>query len=321
MFSVKNLQIYRGNTSASSQGKDTAVIHTYKDLTATVANIKDTLPPYLGQGANQDSIAIGDHFVIVGSDTTFFTRILSLNPFTVSTDYFSGASGLSIGAPIAATDDNGAIIDGNTLHLEIADETHSGIMTHGTQDFGGEKNFHNNLFVTEPPNGIIVQKDTGSFGVALITNDATASPGFAIQDAAFPSQVQAFIYNRTGFTAPNPQVYILSGNNAGLILDNTDESVTIGNKIKADTIIEKITNNGVNIENVLLKDGGIAIGTLSPDASATIDINSTTQGFLLPRMTTIQMNAIASPAAGLQIFDTTTSQFMGYNGTAWVILG
>ena len=56
-------------------------------------------------------------------------------------------------------------------------------------------------------------------------------------------------------------------------------------------------------------------------ASAVLDVTSTTQGFLPPRMTTAQMNAISSPAEGLMVFDTDTKQWMGYNGTSWVIMG
>jgi len=66
---------------------------------------------------------------------------------------------------------------------------------------------------------------------------------------------------------------------------------------------------------------GVAIGTATADASSILDLTSTTEGFLPPRMTTVQMNAIGSPAEGLMIFDTTTKQWMGYNGTSWVILG
>ncbi|MDN3658610.1 hypothetical protein QWZ08_23395, partial [Ferruginibacter paludis] len=40
----------------------------------------------------------------------------------------------------------------------------------------------------------------------------------------------------------------------------------------------------------------------TPDASAMVDIKSTAKGFLLPRMTTTQQNAIPSPATGLLIF-------------------
>ena len=46
----------------------------------------------------------------------------------------------------------------------------------------------------------------------------------------------------------------------------------------------------------------IAIGTTSPDASAIIDATSTTKGFLPPRMTQVQMNAIESPAEGLMVY-------------------
>jgi len=66
---------------------------------------------------------------------------------------------------------------------------------------------------------------------------------------------------------------------------------------------------------------GMAIGAATADTSAILDLTSTTEGFLPPRMTTVEMNAIGSPASGLMVFDRTTSQWMGYNGSSWVILG
>ena len=50
----------------------------------------------------------------------------------------------------------------------------------------------------------------------------------------------------------------------------------------------------------------VGIGTTTPDSSAALEIKSNSQGFLPPRMTTTQRNAIANPAEGLQIFNTTT---------------
>ncbi|MDB9910955.1 discoidin domain-containing protein [Flavobacteriaceae bacterium] len=46
------------------------------------------------------------------------------------------------------------------------------------------------------------------------------------------------------------------------------------------------------------------IGTNSPDPSAVLDLTSTTQGFLPPRMTYAQMTAIVSPTAGLTVYCT-----------------
>jgi hypothetical protein len=60
------------------------------------------------------------------------------------------------------------------------------------------------------------------------------------------------------------------------------------------------------------------IGTIAPDASAILDISSTTKGLLLPRVNLLQRNLIASPATGLIIYQTdNTPGFYVYNGSAW----
>lgn len=56
------------------------------------------------------------------------------------------------------------------------------------------------------------------------------------------------------------------------------------------------------------------------DASAILDVKSTNKGMLVPRMTTAQRTAIASPAKGLLVFDNDTGDFWFYNGTAWTSL-
>lgn len=63
---------------------------------------------------------------------------------------------------------------------------------------------------------------------------------------------------------------------------------------------------------------GIGIGSTNPPhSSAALDVNSTTKGLLIPRMTTAERNAIVSPLKGLQVFDNTTNSFWYFNGTAW----
>ena len=65
----------------------------------------------------------------------------------------------------------------------------------------------------------------------------------------------------------------------------------------------------------------VGIGTATPDASAKLDIASTTQGLLPPRMTTVQRDAIVSPATGLVIFNTTTNSLEYKSSTGWVTGG
>jgi microcystin-dependent protein len=54
--------------------------------------------------------------------------------------------------------------------------------------------------------------------------------------------------------------------------------------------------------------------------SAMLDVKSTNKGMLVPRMTTAQRTAIASPAKGLLVFDNDTGDFWFYNGIAWTSL-
>lgn len=59
----------------------------------------------------------------------------------------------------------------------------------------------------------------------------------------------------------------------------------------------------------------------SQEVSAILALQSTSQGFLPPRMDTTARDAITTPATGLEIYNTTTSQTEVYNGTLWTSMG
>lgn len=67
--------------------------------------------------------------------------------------------------------------------------------------------------------------------------------------------------------------------------------------------------------------GRTAFGTTSaPNASALVDIVSTTAGLGLPSMTTAQVNAISSPRDGLIVYDSDTDTVKLRSNSAWVEL-
>lgn len=66
--------------------------------------------------------------------------------------------------------------------------------------------------------------------------------------------------------------------------------------------------------------GVVGFGTDEPADSARVEISSTNQGFLPPRMTTAQRDAISSPAEGLEVYNLTTHKKNFYNGTAWEVV-
>jgi len=76
-----------------------------------------------------------------------------------------------------------------------------------------------------------------------------------------------------------------------------------------------------NVDRLRIEsNGNVLINTTTDVASSKLTIESTTQGFLCPRMTTTQKNAIASPATGLMVFDLTLGLISVYNGTIWISL-
>jgi hypothetical protein len=63
--------------------------------------------------------------------------------------------------------------------------------------------------------------------------------------------------------------------------------------------------------------GAVVINSVSPNASSVLQADSTTQGFLPPRMTNAQMLAIATPSEGLVVYDTTNRKLCCYDGGTW----
>lgn len=84
--------------------------------------------------------------------------------------------------------------------------------------------------------------------------------------------------------------------------------------LKGDTGASPFTLNGTS---AVYTAGSVGIGASPPATAAALDVSSTTKGFLPPRMTTSQRDAISSPPAGLTVYNTTTNRLNFYNGSGW----
>ena len=71
---------------------------------------------------------------------------------------------------------------------------------------------------------------------------------------------------------------------------------------------------------VLTNAGSLLLGTSTENTSAALNVTSTTQGVLFPRMTTSEKNAIASPAAGLVVYDTTLNKLCVRTASSWEVI-
>jgi uncharacterized protein (TIGR02145 family) len=82
----------------------------------------------------------------------------------------------------------------------------------------------------------------------------------------------------------------------------------------------EVVGAGTTSATTALKVGNASSTILTVRNDGLVEISSTTQGFLPPRMSTNERNAIASPATGLVIFNTTTSSLETRKSTGWVSL-
>jgi hypothetical protein len=85
-------------------------------------------------------------------------------------------------------------------------------------------------------------------------------------------------------------------------------------QIGSSAIINPWVLSGNDVYNLT---GNVGIGTSTPNGSALLDLSSTSKGFLPPRMTTTQRNAISGATTGLVIYNTTINQLETYTGNAW----
>ena len=119
----------------------------------------------------------------------------------------------------------------------------------------------------------------------------------------------AYIASNTLYLAP------ADADNAGIV--STATQTFVGEKtFNSDlTVNGKITSSNTDRSTFA---GKLTVGTNSDTtSSAVLEASSTTQGFLPPRLTTTQRDAITTPVAGLTIWNTTNTQLEVYDGSYW----
>ena len=286
---------------------------------STAANTKFLVTGTADSALTASTEALGVHFDLAqarqhATGTLAAQRDVRISP---STHSFVGASALTLaaalsidGPPLGGT--NATITNSSAIHVPTS------AVTNVTNSYGlsiaattGATNNYAGIFTG------------GNVGVG------TAAPGTPIHVAA----TNATVYTPTSAALAIPANILTTIEN----LDTTDSTASllgfvtrsggavnrsfignVSNSAGGSIIFGHRTGTTSYAERMRIDYlGNLGIGTSSPNANAILDVVSTTKAFMPPRMTTAQKNAVASPTAGMVVYDTDMKGISFYNGTAW----
>ena len=183
------------------------------------------------------------------------------------------------------------------------------------------------------------QYSSGYGVIGLVNGLGTAFQLFEIRSHASTPSIRAMvdfgILNNKAITSSSTDV----GATVGLLKFDSANRLDVGPRYSrgystrfwiGDNTVDYTWNvHDGSVELMRLTGGGnLGIGTTSIDASAILELQSTSKGFAPPVMTGAQVEAIPSPKESLMVYatdagsgDITGKGWWGYNGTNWIQLG
>ena len=179
----------------------------------------------------------------------------------------------------------------------------------------------NNTVTTNGLDGAIIGGNNNTVDGSksfIAVSDTCSTTG---SNSAIITSVSSTITTSGNATILNGQSCTITAAGSGSLVSGFHGSAaSTGSYVFADGSSATPFQSTVNNSFIIRAVGGVGINQSAPDASASLDIVSTTTGFLPPRMTTTNRLAISSPGEGLQVYDLTLHKMAYFNGTIWTLL-
>ncbi|WP_415325836.1 hypothetical protein [Chryseobacterium sp. MMS23-Vi53] len=219
---------------------------------------------------------------------------------------------------------NGAlkIVDGTQGADKVLTSDANGVAT--WKDLPASGGNSENIYTA---NGALLGNRTVTQDNKTLAFTGTAKNAFSIDEDTFSVDAAD---NKVGIGTTSPtQKFVVKGANAqpsgtsATVRIEGDSNHALDFGTFADSpygsYVSSIDKNSGNGLPLILNPIGsnVGIGTNNPHSSAILELSSTTQGFLPPRMTTAQRDAIAAKAEGLVIYNTSTKLLEYFDGTNW----
>lgn len=286
----------------------------------------------INDGAGYVQINGGGRWVKMAHDygQLQFTNSLGNNTFTLGNNGVSSFSGnvnigggtngarLDVKAQGALSTDSVLRVRNSANTIDILKIAGNGNLSYNAS--GGGINLYNNDGTTDigSTGGSTTKVNLLTYRSKIYTNYSSGLGMFLESGRDGTSGETAYKFNAS--------VGSISGINYGKIINILDARADFGNR--ANTVVALCiqrdatnTNNLLNFQAISATSGNVGIGVLINNASAKVQIDSTTQGFLPPRMTNAQRTAIAKPAVGLMVYCTDAVEGLYiYKSTGWTFV-
>jgi hypothetical protein len=263
-------------------------------------NIFQVLSSNDGQ-TNINQLYLGDLQFSGGRFRTGF--LTNSNRLVLSTNNIAGRTAALLFGIDGAQGDKGLIYDRDNAYISLVNGTNSNSATYTPR-------------LTIFQNGNTAINTTTDAGFRLDVNGTARVQGdFSLSYSAPRLAMTATTSTNATymtFTNSNGIVYVGSDNSTGSLFSGEAYAFNIaigGNK----SIFLSTPNSTFKVSG---SNSCVTIGSNTDILSAALNVVSTTKGFLPPRMTTTQKNAISSPATGLVVFDTTLGKLCVFS-TTW----
>lgn len=172
-----------------------------------------------------------------------------------------------------------------------------------------------------------VDNNTDLSNIISVVNSTNARP-FDVSVGTGGTQLQMFINSNSSVAAPQYNgLRLLRGNTKDSLVDGIYNSMDFQfyETVKFNTILPQrvsfmAADNQIPLITAKSAIGGrgVYIGSdTTQQASSALTVTANNKGVLIPRLTTTEMNAVASPANGLLIYNTTDTAFYYYKFNAW----
>lgn len=275
---------------------------------------------------NQKVIGIESNFGAAAGNATFRPLFLE---YTINN---SGAqTGTATGIFLNATETALNGMTHNLMDLQVGGVSRFLVSRAGVLNIGNNLDMAGSQILIASQNRIV----SNSSGVIMLINNAFADFNrlqFGGTTNAFPAlkrngaALEVRLADDSAFANITANKLTVSGSaSAGDIVSlNNDMSFKAGYYFRliatsdSNSIVLGSDYDGANVFTYVGRR--LVVGAASINASAILQADSTTKGFLPPRGSNAQMLAIATPATGLVFYDTTNNKLNVYDGTNWVAM-